>query len=199
MEEATLHPALLAHLKYRVDRVMDAATSAFATKIYLPLTYMMRRSDLATPRSVCSFIPRGRPVFSNPMPSKKKAKRASRKGTKKRTKRKAVKRGPGRRLTSADQKRRLDALKKHGSKDSPEPLTAKEIVNKLGINVGAWNVWKSNQKKGASVRSTRQRGRPRKAASSLDAVVAGFREIERERDQLRKVLEKVLKALAELR
>ena len=133
------------------------------------------------------------------MPAKKKTSKAPRsKRARKQTTRKkaAAKRGPGRRLTDAEQKRRLDALKKHGSKDSREPLTAKVIAKKLGINVGTWNVWKSNQKKRAGVRSTRQRGRPRKTASSLDSVIAGFREIERERDQLRGVIEKIQRALA---
>ena len=132
------------------------------------------------------------------MAGKKKTRTPSRKGTKKRSRSKVAKPGPGRRLTPADQERRLDALKKHGSKDSPKPLTGHLIAKKLGIKVGTWNVWKSNQKKGAGVRSPARRGRPRKAASSLDAVIAGFREIERERDQLRKVLEKVRNALAEV-
>ena len=106
----------------------------------------------------------------------------------------------GRRLTSADQERRRDALHKHGRKDSPEPLKAQQIADKLGINVGTWNVWKSNQnKKKGGRRSTSKRGRPRKAASSLDSVIAGFREIEKERDQLRRVLDKIQRALAELR
>ena len=118
----------------------------------------------------------------------------------------ATKRGAGRRLTPADQKRRLDALKKHGSKNSPQPLTAKQIAEKLGINVGTWNVWKSNRKKSAGGRSTGRRGRPagrrgrpRKASTSLDTAIKSFREIERERDQLRRVLEKVQKALSALR
>ncbi len=140
--------------------------------------------------------PSREPAFSNRMAAKKKTGKASRKASSKRTKPSAAKRGPGRRLTPADQKRRLDALKKHGSKNSPQPLTAGQIAKKLGINVGTWNVWKSNQKKSGGVRSTGKRGRPRKAASSLDAVIAGFRDIERERDQLRKVLEQVQKALA---
>ena len=136
------------------------------------------------------------------MAAKKKARKASRKKTAKKRisrKRKASKGRAGRRLTPADEKRRLAALKKHGSKNSPQPLTAKEIAKKLGINVGTWNVWKSNQKKGSGVRSAGKRGRPQKAAApSLDAVVAGFREIERERDQLRKVLENVHRTLSEL-
>ena len=120
--------------------------------------------------------------------------------TKKRRRKKATKRGPGRRLTPAEEKRRLDALKKHATKGGPEPLTAAEIARKLGINVGTWNVWKSNQKKKRSgFRSTGRTGRPRKAAgSSLHDVIAGFREIERERDQLRKAVEKVQGALAEM-
>ncbi len=122
-----------------------------------------------------------------------KKKKSSREGVAKR-----IKRGPGRRLTPADEKRRHAALKKHGSKNSPQPLTAQQIADKLGINVGTWNVWKSNQKKRSGVRSTGRRGRPGKAAPSLDAVVEGFREIERERDQLRKVLEKVHRTLSEL-
>ncbi len=112
----------------------------------------------------------------------------------------ATKRGAGRRLTPADQQRRLDALKKHGSKNSPQPLTAKVIAEKLGINVGTWNVWKSNRKKKSTGgRSTGRRGRPRKASTSLDTAIKSFREIERERAQLRRVLEKVQKALSELR
>ncbi len=135
------------------------------------------------------------------MAAKKKARKASRKKTAKKRisrKKKASKGRAGRRLTPADEKRRLAALKKHGSKNSPQPLTAKEIAKKLGINVGTWNVWKSNQKKGSGVRSAGKRGRPQKSASSLDSVIQSFREIERERDQLRNVLEKVQRALAEL-
>ncbi len=135
------------------------------------------------------------------MAAKKKARKASRKKTAKKRisrKKKASKGRAGRRLTPADEKRRLAALKKHGSKNSPQPLTAKEIADKLGINVGTWNVWKANQKKKSGVRSIGKRSRPGKAAPSLDAVVAGFREIERERDQLRKVLENVHRTLSEL-
>lgn len=132
------------------------------------------------------------------MPAKKKTKRTSRRGAKGPSRRKASKTGRGRRLTPEQHARRLDALNKHGSKNSPEPLTAQAIADKLGINVGTWNVWKSNQNKKAGRRPTGRRGRPRKAASSLDAVIAGFREIERERDQLRRVLDKIRGALAEV-
>ena len=118
----------------------------------------------------------------------------------------ATVKAPRRRLTPEDQKRRLDALAKHGSKNSPQPLTAKQIAEKLGINVGTWNVWKSNRKKKSTGGSTGRRGRPagrkgrsRKASTSLDTAIKSFREIERERDQLRRVLEKVQKALSELR
>ena len=45
----------------------------------------------------------------------------------------ATVKAPRRRLTPEDQKRRLDALAKHGSKNSPQPLTAKQIAEKLGI------------------------------------------------------------------
>jgi hypothetical protein len=126
---------------------------------------------------------------------KKKIRRTSGKAAKKRGK-KASAPGRGRRLTAAEQQRRLDALDKHGRKDSPEPLTAQAIADKLGINVGTWNVWKSNQNKKSGTAG--RRGRPRKAASSLDSVIAGFREIERERDQLRRVLDRVQRALAEM-
>ncbi len=118
----------------------------------------------------------------------------------------ATAKAPRRRLTPEDQKLRLDALAKHGSKNSPQPLTAKAIAEKLGINVGTWNVWKSNRKKKSTRGSTGRigrpagrRGRPRKASASLDTAIASFREIERERDQLRRVLKKVQKALSELR
>ena len=112
----------------------------------------------------------------------------------------ATVKAPRRRLTPEDQKRRLDALAKHGSKNCPQPLTAKAIAEKLGINVGTWNVWKSNRKKKSTGGiSTGRRGRPRKASTSLDTAIKSFREIERERDQLRRVLEKVQKALSELR
>ena len=47
----------------------------------------------------------------------------------------ATVKAPRRRLTPEDQKRRLDALAKHGSKNSPQPLTAKQIAEKLGITV----------------------------------------------------------------
>ena len=158
----------------------------------------MKRLD-GDPDEQFSLDPLRGSAFSNSMAGKKKTRTPSRKGTKKRSRgKKVAKPGPGRRLTPADQERRLDALKKHGGKDSPKPLTGHEIAKKLGIKVGTWNVWKSNQKKGAGLRSPARRGRPRKAASSLDVVIAGFREIERERDQLRKVLEKVRNALAEV-
>ena len=111
----------------------------------------------------------------------------------------ATVRAPRRRLTPEEQKRRLDALAKHGSKNSPQPLTAKAIAEKLGINVGTWNVWKSNRKKKSTRGSTGRRGRPRKASTSLDTAIKSFREIERERDQLKRVLKKVQKALSELR
>lgn len=118
---------------------------------------------------------------------------------KKKTPGKGAKKGSGRRLTAAEQECRLAALAKHGQASSPEPLKAKEIADKLGINVGTWNVWKSNQnKKKGGRRTSGRRGRPRKAGSSLDAVIAGFRDIERERDQLRRVLDKIRRALAEL-
>ncbi len=93
----------------------------------------------------------------------------------------------------------MGALSKHGGKTSPKPLTAQQIADKLGINVGTWNVWKSNQKKrgpGRSKGSGRGTGRPRKTGASLDTVIESFREIERERDQFRKVIDNVQRALA---
>ncbi len=125
---------------------------------------------------------------------------ATKKKTKKKssTKRKATKKaagGRGRKLSDADKKKRQDMLKKHGSKNSPNPWPGQKIADALGISLGTWAVWKSLNKKGGPKKAAAKkgRGRPRKmtAATPLDGLLASVKELQTERDSLHKALQKI--------
>ena len=112
----------------------------------------------------------------------------------KRTKKKK----PGVRLTPVDKAKRLEVLKQHGKKTSPDPWSNQKCADALGMKIGTWQVWKSNQKKpGAKKRGP---GRPRKVkAGSVDGLaglISSVQDIQRDRDRLQKALEKVQGILA---
>ncbi len=129
---------------------------------------------------------------------------ATKKKTKKKssTKRKSTKKaagGRGKRLSDADKKKRVEMLKKHGSKGSPNPWPGQKIADALGISLGTWAVWKSLNKKGGPKKATAKkgRGRPRKmaAATPLEGLLASVKDLQAERDSLYKALQKVQSVL----
>ena len=99
----------------------------------------------------------------------------------------------GVRLTDAQKARRLKMLAEHGQKTSPKPWTGQRCADALKIKLGTWTAWKQTQTKKAGGRKKASRPRKVKAGSvdGLQGLISTVQEIQKDRDRLRKALERV--------